>query len=110
MRVLNRAFICITLWIRHTASLILPKDQGILIKRVLEINESEKIDMLIPNFDAELLSFMKYREQLFKGRHSYFSAWSLDSLKRGINPISRNSERNMELMSPPGNRSQTSLN
>ena len=45
---------------------------GILIKRVLEINESEKIDMLIPNFDAELLSFMKYREQLFKaGIHTF---------------------------------------
>jgi carbamoyl-phosphate synthase large subunit len=45
---------------------------GILINRVLEINESEKIDMLIPNFDAELLSFMKYREQLLKaGIHTF---------------------------------------
>lgn len=45
---------------------------GILIKRVLEINESEKIDMLIPNFDAELLSFMKYREQLLMaGIHTF---------------------------------------
>jgi len=37
---------------------------GILIKRVLEINKIEKIDVLIPNFDAELLAFMKFREQL----------------------------------------------
>jgi carbamoyl-phosphate synthase large subunit len=45
---------------------------GILIKRVLEINETEKIDMLIPNFDAELLAFMKYREQLSKaGIHTF---------------------------------------
>jgi len=45
---------------------------GILIKRVLEINEAEKLDMLIPNFDAELMAFMKYREQLVKaGIHTF---------------------------------------
>ena len=38
----------------------------ILIRRVLEINRSEKIDILIPNFDAELLAFMKSRELLGK--------------------------------------------
>ena len=30
-----------------------------LIKRILEISAIEKIDVLFPNFDAELLSFMK---------------------------------------------------
>ena len=35
-----------------------------LIKRVLEINEKEKIDVLIPNFDAELMAFMKARSVL----------------------------------------------
>ena len=36
----------------------------ILIKRVLEINTRDKIDLLIPNFDAELLAFMKARDIL----------------------------------------------
>ncbi|HLN20603.1 MAG TPA: ATP-grasp domain-containing protein [Bacteroidales bacterium] len=36
----------------------------ILVNRVLEINDSEKIDILIPNFDAELLAFMKSRKKL----------------------------------------------
>jgi carbamoyl-phosphate synthase large subunit len=35
-----------------------------LIKRVLEIHEREKIDLIIPNFDAELLAFMKSSEML----------------------------------------------
>lgn len=36
----------------------------VLIKRVLDISRLEKIDILIPNFDAELLAFMKAREIL----------------------------------------------
>ncbi len=36
----------------------------VLINRVLEINEQEKIDVLIPNFDAELMAFMKARDVL----------------------------------------------
>lgn len=44
----------------------------ILIQRVLEINAKEKIDVLIPNFDAELLAFMKSREILLKaGIHTF---------------------------------------
>jgi carbamoyl-phosphate synthase large subunit len=44
----------------------------VLIKRVLEINAIEKIDLLIPNFDAELLAFMKSREILAKaGIHTF---------------------------------------
>ncbi|MBE0673419.1 MAG: ATP-grasp domain-containing protein [Bacteroidales bacterium] len=35
-----------------------------LINRVLEIHEKEKIDLLIPNFDAELLAFMKAADLL----------------------------------------------
>ncbi len=44
----------------------------ILIKRVLEINQKEKIDMLIPNFDAELMAFMKARDILLNaGIHTF---------------------------------------
>ncbi len=35
-----------------------------LINRILEINRQEKIDVLIPNLDAELYSFMKAEEKL----------------------------------------------
>lgn len=37
-----------------------------LIERVLEIHRKEKIDVLIPNFDAELYAFMKSAEVLKK--------------------------------------------
>lgn len=37
-----------------------------LIERVLEIHRQEKIDVLIPNFDAELYAFMKSAEVLRK--------------------------------------------
>lgn len=33
----------------------------VLIKRLLEINKKDKLDILIPNFDAELMAFMKAR-------------------------------------------------
>jgi carbamoyl-phosphate synthase large subunit len=36
----------------------------VLIKRVLEINLKDKIEILIPNFDAELMAFMKARDIL----------------------------------------------
>ena len=43
-----------------------------LISRVIEINSKEKIDVLIPNFDAELLAFMKSREILLaNGIHTF---------------------------------------
>jgi carbamoyl-phosphate synthase large subunit len=35
-----------------------------LFKRILEIHEKEKIDVIIPNFDAELFSFIKLEKQL----------------------------------------------
>ena len=35
-----------------------------LVNRVLEISKTEKIDVLIPNFDAELLAFMKSGKKL----------------------------------------------
>jgi carbamoyl-phosphate synthase large subunit len=35
-----------------------------LFKRLLEIHEKEKIDVIIPNFDAELFSFIKLEKQL----------------------------------------------
>ncbi|HBE42040.1 MAG TPA: biotin carboxylase [Bacteroidales bacterium] len=35
-----------------------------LLNRVLDISKIEKIDVLIPNFDAELLAFMKSRKKL----------------------------------------------
>ncbi len=35
-----------------------------LIERVEHIHQQEKIDVLIPNFDAELFSFMKYEQRL----------------------------------------------
>lgn len=38
----------------------------ILLKRLEYINEKEKIDVLIPNFDAELYTFMKASEELSK--------------------------------------------
>ena len=36
----------------------------ILLNRVLDISKTEKIDVLIPNFDAELMAFMKSRDRL----------------------------------------------
>lgn len=44
----------------------------VLLKRILEINEIEKLDLLIPNFDAELIAFMKSEEQLRKAGVSTF--------------------------------------
>lgn len=38
----------------------------VLIRRIIEINRIEKLDLLIPNFDAELLAFMKSQEMLLK--------------------------------------------
>lgn len=38
----------------------------ILLKRIEYINEIEKIDVLIPNFDAELYTFMKASDELMK--------------------------------------------
>ena len=35
-----------------------------LIERIVHIHQQEKIDVLIPNFDAELFSFMKYEKRL----------------------------------------------
>jgi carbamoyl-phosphate synthase large subunit len=50
---------------------------GILINRVLEISRNEKIDVLIPNFDAELLAFMKSREKLSAaGIHTFLPEMS----------------------------------
>ncbi len=37
-----------------------------LLNRVLEIHQREKIDVLIPNYDAELYTFMKGQEELEK--------------------------------------------
>jgi carbamoyl-phosphate synthase large subunit len=49
-----------------------------LIERVEWINQQEKIDVLIPNFDAELFSFMKNEQRLReKGIHMF-----LPSLKQ----------------------------
>ncbi len=43
-----------------------------LIKRIEYINEKEKIDVLIPNFDAELFTFMKAADRLGEiGIHTY---------------------------------------
>lgn len=43
-----------------------------LIERIEEIDRREKIDVLIPNFDAELFSFMKYEKRLKeKGIHMF---------------------------------------
>ena len=35
-----------------------------LIERIEQIHQQEKIDVLIPNFDAELFSFMKNEQRL----------------------------------------------
>jgi len=43
-----------------------------LIERIEEINRKEKIDVLIPNFDAELFSFMKNENRLLEaGIHTF---------------------------------------
>jgi carbamoyl-phosphate synthase large subunit len=43
-----------------------------LIERIENIHQTEKIDVLIPNFDAELFSFMKNEERLLKqGIHTF---------------------------------------
>ncbi len=43
-----------------------------LIERVENIHQQEKIDVLIPNFDAELFSFMKNEQRLLnKGIHTF---------------------------------------
>jgi carbamoyl-phosphate synthase large subunit len=45
---------------------------GELIERIEEISQQEKIDVLIPNFDAELFSFMKNEKRLReKGIHTF---------------------------------------
>ena len=36
-----------------------------LIERIEYIHQQEKLDVLVPNFDAELFSFMKNEERLF---------------------------------------------
>ncbi len=44
----------------------------ILVNRVLEINKTENIDVLIPNFDAELMAFMKSSGKLKEaGIHTF---------------------------------------
>jgi carbamoyl-phosphate synthase large subunit len=49
-----------------------------LIERIEHIHQQEKIDVLIPNFDAELFSFMKNEQRLLdKGIHMF-----LPSLKQ----------------------------
>jgi carbamoyl-phosphate synthase large subunit len=43
-----------------------------LIERIEHIHQEEKIDVLVPNFDAELFSFMKNEDRLFKqGIHTF---------------------------------------
>lgn len=43
-----------------------------LIERIENIHRQERIDVLIPNFDAELFSFMKNEQRLFdKGIHTF---------------------------------------
>jgi carbamoyl-phosphate synthase large subunit len=43
-----------------------------LIERIEHIHQQEKIDVLIPNFDAELFSFMKNEQRLReKGIHMF---------------------------------------
>lgn len=43
-----------------------------LIERIEQIHQQEKIDVLIPNFDAELFSFMKNEQRLLaKGIHTF---------------------------------------
>ncbi len=44
----------------------------VLVNRVLEINKLENIDVLIPNFDAELIAFMKAEKQLKEAGISTF--------------------------------------
>ncbi len=43
-----------------------------LINRVLEINKKDKIDVIVPNFDAELLAFMKAQDTLLQAGISTF--------------------------------------
>lgn len=44
----------------------------ILVKRVLDIDKKDKIDILIPNYDAELMAFMKSRNILLEaGIHTF---------------------------------------
>ncbi len=43
-----------------------------LIERIEDIHRQEKIDVLVPNFDAELFSFMKNKERLLQqGIHTF---------------------------------------
>lgn len=50
----------------------LSSGSGELIERIEYIHRQEKIDVLIPNFDAELFSFMKNEERLQKmGIHTF---------------------------------------
>ncbi len=44
----------------------------VLLKRVLEINRIENIDVLIPNFDAELIAFMRAEHSLKEAGISTF--------------------------------------
>jgi carbamoyl-phosphate synthase large subunit len=65
-----------------------------LFKRLLEIHDKEKIDVIIPNFDAELFSFIKLENKLAGvGIRTY-----LPNSRRGINRIFLPMVKNMELM------------
>ena len=55
-----------------------------LLQRLEYINDIEHINVLIPNFDAELYSFMKIEDTMKKHGHSHVPAHHLNSLKNAI--------------------------
>ena len=66
-----------------------------LMERISHINSIENIDVLIPNFDAELFTFMKSESKLKEMGISTFCL-HLISLKRGTSPICQFLAKNTE--------------
>ena len=74
----------------------------ILVNRVLEISKIEKLDVLIPNFDAELMAFMKSTGKNLQMQEFIPFFLSLISLKKGIKITFLNSAKNTVLKVPAG--------
>lgn len=65
----------------------------VVLERIQYINAKENIDVLIPNFDAELYTFMKAEKRLLEmGIKTFYQL--LSNLKSARKPYFRNSVKN----------------
>jgi len=75
-------------------SLSFLRNKGFL-NRILEIHEREDLDLIIPNFDAELYTFIKSAD-LLSGMVSGRTCLLWNSSMKGVKPICLISGRNTE--------------